>query len=325
MPKRTVIVSGANGFLGRALCVSFMEAGWSVVAGVRREDDAGEMQRYLTSTKFRGLDRYVIGDLSTPDPWRAIGQVDTIVNAAAQVSVRQSIDAPTATFENNTAILLQALEFARASTGRRRIVCISSSEVYGTAQDIPMSEEHPVVPQSPYAASKVACEDLCESYRRCFSMDIVTVRPFNLYGEGQSAKAFIPSILHQIANGDQQISVGDLQPRRDFNHVTDTARAIVRLASLRMPSHKIYNIASGTDRAMREVLDLIMCADIDGPPPSIVEDKSRFRPRHGEVRRLCGDASRLANEIGEWRTVEFESRISTMAASAWASRAGLKG
>ena len=174
----------------------------------------------------------------------------------------------------------------------------STSEVYGTALQVPIPETHPRQPQSPYSATKIAADAIATSFYNAFELPVVIARPFNAYGPRQSARAIIPTIIGQIAKGEREIKVGDLTPTRDFNFVTDTCRGFIALAEAEGIEGREINIATGTEVTMEETLRTIarlMDADVKW-----VVDPARLRPGKSEVRRLCGDNS-LITSLTDWR------------------------
>lgn len=179
-----------------------------------------------------------------------------------------------------------------------RIIVTSTSEVYGTALQVPIPETHPRQPQSPYSATKIGADAIAESFYNAFGLPVVIARPFNTYGPRQSARAIIPTIIGQIAAGERTIKVGDLSPTRDFNFVADTCRGFIALAEAEGIEGRSINIASGTEVSMADTLKMIaalMDADVE-----YVVDPQRLRPSKSEVRRLCGD-NRLITSLTDWR------------------------
>ena len=189
------------------------------------------------------------------------------------------------------------LQAARAC-GADRIVVTSTSEVYGTAMQVPIPETHPRQPQSPYSATKIGADAIAKSFYNAFDLPVVIARPFNTYGPRQSARAIIPTIIGQIASGERRIKVGDLTPTRDFNYVADTCRGFIALASAPGIEGREINIATGVEVTMEETFHTIariMNADVEW-----VTDPARLRPSKSEVRRLCGDNT-LITTLTDWR------------------------
>lgn len=187
---------------------------------------------------------------------------------------------------------------AARDCGVKRLVVTSTSEVYGTARYVPIDEKHPRQPQSPYSATKIGADAIAMSFYNAFGLPVVIARPFNTYGPRQSARAIIPTIITQIANGAREIKVGDLTPTRDFNFVKDTAAGFIALGRAEGIEGKEINIATGTEVSMRQTLETI--ADIMGEKVDYVVDPARLRPSGSEVFRLCGDNT-LITSLTDWR------------------------
>jgi nucleoside-diphosphate-sugar epimerase len=207
--------------------------------------------------------------------------------------------APSSYVETNVVGTLNVLEAAR-SLGTSRLICTSTSEVYGTALTVPINETHPLQAQSPYAASKIAADKLAESYYLSFGLPVVTLRPFNTFGPRQSARAVIPTVISQLAAGRTQIALGSLTPTRDFNFVQDTAEAF--LATLEAPADEVtgrtFNAGSGREISIAEMVQLV--AEVMGRRADIVLDSQRIRPDQSEVLRLVCDSSAL-QAITSWK------------------------
>ena len=180
--------------------------------------------------------------------------------------------------------------------GVGRVIVTSTSEVYGTAQYVPIDEKHPKQPQSPYSATKIGADAIAMSFFNAFELPVVIARPFNTYGPRQSARAIIPTIITQIANGKKEIQVGDLTPTRDFNYVKDTCKGFVELAACDEAIGQEVNIAGNQEISMRDTLQLI--AKIMDADVAFVEDKQRIRPKNSEVFRLRGDNTKIKQLTG---------------------------
>ncbi|MEG2865895.1 MAG: GDP-mannose 4,6-dehydratase, partial [Mucinivorans sp.] len=178
----------------------------------------------------------------------------------------------------------------------KRVLVTSTSEVYGTARYVPIDEKHPKQPQSPYSATKIGADAMAMSFYNAFELPVVIVRPFNTYGPRQSARAIIPTIIAQIANGKKEIMLGDLTPTRDFNFVKDTCRGFIELSRCDAAVGQEVNIASNFEISMRDTLTLI--AKIMGSDVVFTEDAQRIRPKNSEVFRLWGDNSKIKELTG---------------------------
>ena len=187
---------------------------------------------------------------------------------------------------------------AAMDCGVRRLIVTSTSEVYGTAQYVPIDEKHPRQPQSPYSATKIGADAIAKSFYNAFNLPVVIARPFNTFGPRQSARAIIPTIITQIAAGKRSIKVGDLSPTRDFNFVKDTCLGFIALGKAENVEGQEINIATGKEVTMKETLETI--ARLMGVDVEYVVDKERLRPSKSEVFRLCGDNS-LITSLTDWR------------------------
>ena len=220
-----------------------------------------------------------------------------IPHIAALIAITYSYVAPDSYVDTNIKGTLNMLQAARDEKADR-IIVTSTSEVYGTAQYVPIDEKHPRQPQSPYSATKIGADALAKSFYNAFGLPVVIARPFNTYGPRQSARAIIPTIITQIANGAHEIKVGDLTPTRDFNYVADTVAGFIALAEAPDIEGREINIATGTEVTMQETLETIarlMDADV-----TFVTDSQRLRPSKSEVFRLCGDNT-LITSLTSWR------------------------
>jgi nucleoside-diphosphate-sugar epimerase len=213
------------------------------------------------------------------------------------IAIPYSYIAPDSYVDTNIKGTLNMCQAAK-DAGIERIVVTSTSEVYGTAQYVPIDEKHPRQPQSPYSATKIGADAIALSFYNAFELPVVIARPFNTYGPRQSARAIIPTIISQIAAGATEIKVGDLTPTRDFNFVEDTCRGFLALAQTEGIEGRDINIATGTEITMADTLDLI--AKLMGKDVRYVVDPERIRPSKSEVRRLCGDNT-IITSLTSWR------------------------
>jgi UDP-glucose 4-epimerase len=218
--------------------------------------------------------------------------VDMVCHLAALIAIPYSYQAPWSYLETNAGGTLNVLEVGR-TLGTSRIVCTSTSEVYGSALTVPMKETHPLQAQSPYSASKVAADKLAESYHLSFGLPVVTLRPFNTYGPRQSARAVIPTVIAQLASGRRKIALGSVTPTRDFNFVLDTAAAYQAVldAPLDDVVGRTFNAGSGTEISVGDTVEAI--ADLMGTTVEIQVEDERRRPERSEVNRLVSDSSAL--------------------------------
>lgn len=292
---KNVLVTGADGFIGSHLTELLLAQGYSVraLSYYNSFNDWG----WLNDLHHPDLE-IVCGDVRDPNFCRHICKgMDTVLHLAALIAIPYSYVAPDSYVDTNIKGTLNMLQAAR-DCGVERIVVTSTSEVYGTAQYVPIDEKHPRQPQSPYSATKIGADAIAMSFYNAFNLPVVIARPFNTYGPRQSARAIIPTIITQIAAGNREIKVGDLTPTRDFNFVTDTAAGFIALATTPGIEGRDINIATGTEVSMKETLEMI--ADIMGGGVSYVTDPQRLRPGKSEVFRLCGDNS-VITELTDWR------------------------
>lgn len=306
---RRVLVTGAAGFLGSHLVEALLARGADVRALVRYRSEPSHVHlRDIPSTERLAV---VPGDVRDRDSLvAAVDGVDTVFHLAANISVPHSFDDPVSHLMTNavgTLNLLQALRDARP----RRVVVVSSSEVYGSAQTARIDENHPLVAQSPYAASKIAAEKIAESFSRSYAMPVVVVRPFNLFGPRQSTRAVIPSIVIQALQG-EQLRLGRIDTFRDFNYVRDTVRALVELSVADDVDGQVFNIGTGESTSIREVIELVF--EILGHRVPVTSSDALLRPNRSEVVRLCADSSRLRGVIGEWRTTSLTAGLTAVVA-----------
>jgi NAD dependent epimerase/dehydratase len=252
---------------------------------------------WLEGNKHKNLE-VVCGDVRDAAFCRHIAQgVDTIFHLAALIAIPYSYVAPESYVDTNIKGTLNMCQ-AAIDAGVGRIVITSTSEVYGTAQYVPIDEKHPRQPQSPYSATKIGADAIAKSFFNAFNLPVVIARPFNTYGPRQSARPIIPTIISQIANGAREIKVGDLSPTRDFNFVEDTCRGFLALAKADGIEGEEINIATSTEVTMAETLNLI--AELMGADVDYVVDTQRLRPAKSEVFRLCGDNSKIS-KLTDWK------------------------
>ncbi|KUL34871.1 NAD-dependent dehydratase [Streptomyces sp. NRRL F-4489] len=294
---RKVLVTGAEGFIGSALVDLLVAAGAEVRAFVHYKPYAekGNLARYLEPG---GPVEMVAGDVR--DAGRvmdAVAGCDTVFHLAALIGIPYSYDSPGAYVQTNVVGTENVAEACRRH-GVRRMVHTSTSEVYGTALTAPISEEHPLQPQSPYSASKIGADMMALSHWHAFELPVTVVRPFNTYGPRQSARAVIPTILAQLHAGARQIKLGSLTPTRDFTFVTDTAAGFLALAGCDRALGQVVNLGSGREISIGALAEALIAAS--GRDAEVVVDADRLRPSGSEVERLLSDNSR-AREWAGWQ------------------------
>jgi len=284
-----ILVTGAGGFIGSHLAESLGFLGHEVVGFVRytSKGDAG----WLSDKKDIEI---VQGDIrSQNDVFRAAKGCEYIVHLAAQIAIPWSYISPHEFISTNVTGTLNTL-LAAKEYGVKRMISISTSEIYGTAQYTPMDEKHPLVSQSPYAASKIASEKMAQAFHRSFDTPVVIIRPFNAYGPRQSNRAVIPSIILQALSGKTDIELGSLTARRDFNYVTDLVDNLTKVLFSDMGMGQEFNLCSGVSYSLSEIVERV--GVLTGQNLRPVLDNQRVRPANSEVNELLGDGDR-ANEL----------------------------
>ncbi len=289
-----VLVTGADGFIGSHLTEQLLEKGYHVKA--LSYYNSFNYWGWLEDIPAHPNLEIVCGDVRDPHFVKQIMIGEEIVfHLAALIAIPYSYIAPDSYVDTNIRGTLNVCQAAK-ELGGIRVLNTSTSEVYGTAQYVPIDEKHPKQPQSPYSASKIGADAMAMSFYNAFNMPITNVRPFNTYGPRQSARAIIPTIITQIANGFTQIKLGDTSPTRDFNFVKDTCRAFLSIAENDETIGKEINIASNREISMADTLNIIkriMNSDVD-----FITDNNRLRPENSEVHRLWGDNTILKTITG---------------------------
>jgi len=297
MPPLKALVTGADGFIGSHLVQSLLDSGFDVRAFCIYNSSGSWGWLDTLSVDARSSIQVILGDIRDPTSVReAVRGCDCVFHLAALIAIPYSYSAPASYVDTNIHGTLNIVQAAR-DFGVSRVIHTSTSETYGSAQFVPITEEHPLVGQSPYAASKIGADQIALSYWRSFETPVAVLRPFNTYGPRQSARAVIPTIISQIAAGHRRISLGALSPTRDFNYVTDTCAAFMAISSCDSALGQVINSASNFEISIGETATLI--ADVMHAEVEIVSDEQRLRPEGSEVNRLFGDNTRL-RELTGW-------------------------
>lgn len=295
MPK--VLVTGADGFIGSHLCEHLVRLGYDVKALVLYNsfNSWGWLDSCEDQVK-RELEIFA-GDIRDPHGVEvAVQGCDSVLHLAALIGIPYSYHSPDTYVDTNIKGTLNVLQAARRHN-LSKVIHTSTSEVYGTAQFVPIDESHPINAQSPYAATKVGADQLASSFHRSFDLPVTTIRPFNTYGPRQSARAVIPTIISQIAAGNSSIKLGALSPTRDFNFVEDTVAAFEAALRSDKAIGEVVNVGSNFEVSIGETASLIM--ELMHKEVEITSDEQRLRPDLSEVERLwCNN--RKALDLLEW-------------------------
>ena len=284
---KKVLVTGADGFIGSHLIEHLIELGVDVRAFVYYNsfNSWGWLDTVSDTTKNK-LD-VVAGDIRDPHGVRkAMEGCDVVMHLAALIAIPFSYHSPDTYVDTNVKGTLNVLQAAR-SLGVARVVHTSTSEVYGTARFVPITEEHPLQGQSPYSASKIGADQMALSFFLSFGTPVSTIRPFNTYGPRQSARAVIPTIITQLAAGARQIKLGATTPTRDFNFVKDTCRGFVAVAESDAAVGQVVNIGSNFEVSIADTATTI--ARVMNKDIEVISDEQRLRPTGSEVERLWAD------------------------------------
>lgn len=293
---KKILVTGADGFIGSHLAESLVRAGHEVRAFVFYNsfnswgwlDESDEEVR-------KEIDVFT-GDIRDPfGVKKAMDGCDAVFHLAALIAIPFSYHSPDAYVDTNIKGTLNILQAAR-ELEVQRVIHTSTSEVYGTAQYVPIDEKHPLVGQSPYSASKIGADQLAYSFFASFDLPVITIRPFNTYGPRQSARAVIPTIISQIANGEKEISLGSISPTRDFNYVSDTVEGFTRAIEAQNCFGEVINLGSGFEISIGDLALLI--AELMGSEIKIKTDEERIRPELSEVDRLLASNLKARDKLG---------------------------
>lgn len=307
-----VLVTGADGFIGSHLTELLLELGYEVRAFVYYNSFGtwGWLDT-LTREKREALE-VVMGDVRDPAFVRmAMRDVDCVFHLAALIAIPYSYHAPDAYVDTNIKGTLNVLNAAR-ELGTKRLLVTSTSEVYGTAQYVPIDEKHPFQGQSPYSATKIGADRLAESYYRSFGIPLTIVRPFNTYGPRQSARAVIPTIISQLLAGYDEIRLGSLTPTRDFVFCRDTAQGFVALSSCDAAIGREVNIATGREISIGDLAKKLI--QLIRPSAKVICDEQRLRPSGSEVERLLGSNALLYSLTGFTPQTPIEEGLKTTVA-----------
>lgn len=297
-----ILVTGADGFIGSHLTELLVDLGYNVRAFIYYNsfNNWGWLDS-IESEKKSKIEIFA-GDIRDPNGVKkAMEGIDVVFHLAALIAIPFSYHSPDSYIDTNIKGTLNVLQAARDMM-LKKVIITSTSEVYGTAQFVPITELHPKQPQSPYSASKIGADAIAESFYRSFNLPITIVRPFNTYGPRQSARAIIPTIITQLLNGIKEIKLGDLTPTRDLLFVKDTVKAFLKIAECdNLIGHEV-NIATQTEISIKELAQTLI--NQINPSAYIVSDSERLRPQKSEVYRLLGSNEKIIQNTG-WK-VEYD-------------------
>ena len=293
-----VLVTGADGFIGSHLTEGLVRAGYETKAFVLYNSFGTWGWLDNCAPEVHGEFEVWAGDVRDPNGVRTAMQgCDAVLHLAALIAIPYSYHSPDTYVDTNIKGTLNIVQAAR-DLNVTKVVHTSTSEVYGPAQVVPMTEEHPLQGQSPYSASKIGADQIAMSFHRSFETPVAILRPFNTYGPRQSARAVIPTIITQIADGQKTIKLGSVRPTRDFSFVSDTVAGFISQLESKNGVGEVVNIGSGFDISIGEVAQTI--ADTMESEIEIIADQERFRPEDSEVERLLASTEKAQRLLG-WK------------------------
>lgn len=298
--KKKFLVTGADGFIGSHLTEMLVRQGYDVRAFVLYNSFNSWGWLDHCDNDVKGKFEIFTGDIRDPHGVKkAMQDCDTVMHLAALVAIPYSYHSPDTYVDTNIKGTLNVVQAAR-ELGVNRVVNTSTSEVYGTAKFVPITEEHSLQGQSPYSATKIGADQIAMSFYNAFDTPVSIIRPFNTYGPRQSARAIIPTVITQIANGKRKIKLGALHPTRDFNFVMDTVRGFIAVAESDKSVGEVINIGSNFEISIGDTVQLI--AEVMGVEIEIKTEQARLRPEKSEVDRLWADNSK-AKILTGWEPV----------------------
>jgi NAD dependent epimerase/dehydratase len=293
----TILVTGADGFIGSHLTETLVRQGFRVRALVYYNSFNSWGWLDQCAEDVKGNFEVFPGDIRDPHGVKAAMKgCDAVVHLAALIAIPFSYHSPDTYVETNIKGTLNVLQAAR-DLGVKRVIHTSTSEVYGTAKFVPITEDHRLQGQSPYSASKIGADQLAFSFYTSFDLPVITIRPFNTYGPRQSARAVIPTIITQIANGAREIKLGSVTPTRDFSYVKDTVAGFIAALKAEGGLGEVINLGSNFEISIKDTAQLIL--DTMGSLVDIISDEIRLRPEKSEVERLWADTTK-AKELLDW-------------------------
>ncbi|MEK4325861.1 NAD-dependent 4,6-dehydratase LegB [Paenibacillus sp. FSL R7-0312] len=292
--KGKILVTGADGFIGSHVTEKLVEQGYEVKAFVYY--NSFNSWGWLDHSKYQSEFEVFAGDIRDPYGVKtAMKDCDKVLHLASLIAIPYSYHSPDTYIDTNIKGTLNVLQAAR-ELDVSKVVHTSTSEVYGTAQYVPIDELHPLQGQSPYSASKIGADQMALSFYRSFDTPVAIIRPFNTYGPRQSARAVIPTIISQLAVGQDRIKLGALSPTRDFNYVQDTVNGFISIMNSDKAIGEVINIGSNYEISIGDTVALI--AEVMGKKVEIVTEEIRLRPEKSEVERLWADNQKAKQLLG---------------------------
>jgi len=293
-----ILVTGADGFIGSHLTEALVREGHEVKAFVLYNSFNSWGWLDQCAIDVKGKFEIFAGDIRDPYGVReAMRGCDAVLHLAALIAIPYSYHSPETYVDTNVKGTLNVVQAAR-EFGIQKVVHTSTSEVYGTAQFVPIDESHPLQAQSPYSASKIGADQIAQSFYLSFGTPVVTLRPFNTYGPRQSARAVIPTIITQIANGQRKIKLGSVHPTRDFNYVADTVNGFIKALETDAGVGEVINLGSNFEISIGDTAQFI--AEVMGVEIEIITDNQRLRPDKSEVERLWAENTKAKKLLG-WK------------------------
>jgi len=297
LSDKKILVTGAGGFIGSHLVEELVKKGYKVRAFVHYNSFNRWGWLDYGDKKIKNSIEIFAGDVRDPNGVKeSMRNIDVVFHLAALIGIPYSYHSPDTYVDTNIKGTLNILQAARG-LDIEKVICTSTSEVYGTAQFVPITEEHPINPQSPYSATKASADFLALSFYRSFNLPLSIIRPFNTYGPRQSARAVIPTIITQIASGKTRIKLGSISPTRDLTYVKDTVEGFIKVAESEKSIGKVINIGSNFAISIEDLAILI--SKLMNTKIKIEEEAQRQRPEKSEVERLCADNAN-AKRLLEW-------------------------
>ena len=303
--SKIAFVTGADGFIGSHLTEMLVDKGYQVKA--LSQYNSFNNWGWLEDINCKEGVEILTGDIRDPHYCKHITKdIDIVFHLAALIAIPYSYVAPDSYVDTNIKGTLNICQAAKEN-GNIRVIHTSTSEVYGTAQYVPIDEKHPMQPQSPYSATKIAADAMAMSFFNAFELPVTIARPFNTYGPRQSARAVIPTIITQIANGMKEIKLGDVSPTRDFNYVKDTCRGFIALAESEQTIGQTVNIGSNFEISVGDTLNIIK--ELMNSDVQFITDEQRIRPEKSEVFRLWCDNTQIEKLTGFRPQVDIQEGL----------------